>query len=416
MKTTLLLGFHLLPALSLALSSMADKKIKVDDNDIPSFYLENAVQYDQEDVIQNVTLLQAKMSQLHLAKRDHKDEDDETLSGHCQRDLDAAIQNATLLQAKMDRIVDEFNAELDSLENELKKKAKQVESAEERYREARKKLIEAEGELKFMHKQALSSYVNFTLLHEDVVNGIENRVFMTGKYVQNLLKPRVRWAASMTRRAYRAEQRHLQPKRALLKRKVDILSNKFDDLWSQSTFFRPFVERTMLAVSTKVYSRIEPSIKVAQEAVYFSVVSVIEEVSRAAINYLDALAEKRKKKVHRNQELQLERRRRETTSRHKRHLDNIRRDMEKRKKNKEENDMEFTPSFFLGKAKEALEYSLTHSKQLANRASALLPLALSLLVARKFLIGSALLLLGIPSSLIWFICLVSFFRLFRSPR
>lgn len=328
----------------------------------------------------------------------------------CESNLETAIQNVTLLQEEIERMVGEFNAELDSLEHNLKRKIKQVQSAKARAGEIIKKQIELDGELRYMHQQAVSTYVNFTLMQEDVVHSVQKAFFGSWRFMENRwrrMNPRIRRA----KQAYHAELRRLRPRILSLERKITNLSNKVEKLWTKSTILRPFAQ----AVSTKLYQQFEPSIKVAKEVAFLTTVSTIEEVSSAGISFLDALAEKQKKKARRDQERQIERRRRATSNRHQRPIDDIRRDKDRRKlRNKaDDDDIDFTPSFLQRKAKGALEHALRHPKRLADRVSALFPLVLSLLATRTFLLGSVLLFLGIPTSLIWLICLVNFLRLIK---
>jgi len=325
---------------------------------------------------------------------------------HCQSSLEAAIQNATLTHEKMERMVEEFNTELDKIERNLTKKTKQAQSSEDRARETRRKLTEAESELRYMHTQAMSTYVNVTLMQEDVANSVRKRITGTLRYVENhyrrRLSPRIRRA----KQSYHAELRRQQPNIKSLKRKITSLIKKAENRWTKSTL-RPFVQRTMKAVSKKVYARVEPSLKVAQEAAYLSAVSAIEEVSRVGINYLDELAEKQKERARLDQERQLGRRRRATKDRRDKPVGR------KDRKKGDEDDFDFTPSFVQKKVKGALEHTLRHSKWIANRCSELFPLALSLLVTRGFLLGSILLFLGVPTILIWLICLVKLVRLVK---
>lgn len=318
----------------------------------------------------------------------------------CQSALEGSIK-------KMGRMEDEFNAELDTLEDKLKKSEKRAQSAEDRAKEARKRLIEAESELKYMHTQALSTYINVTLMKEDVVKSVGKRVSRSLRYWENhyhrRLVPRVRRAKGM----YHAELRRQQPNIASLKRKVFSLIKKVESRWGKSTLVRPFVHCTMKAASEKVYARLEPSLKVAKEAVYLSAVSTIEEISRAGITYLDALAEKQKGNARRDQERLLERRRRVIKDRHDRPKGR------KARKTADSDDFDFTASLLQRKVKVTLEYALRDSKRIAKRCSALLPLAFSLLVTRTFLIGSLLFFLGVPTSLIWLICLIKLLRLVK---
>mmetsp|Transcript_26345 Transcript_26345/g.41340 ORF Transcript_26345/g.41340 Transcript_26345/m.41340 type:complete len:380 (-) Transcript_26345:643-1782(-) len=312
-----------------------------------------------------------------------------------------------LCQAKIERMKDEFNAELDELEDKLKKKEKQAQSAEDRAREARRKLTEAESELKYMHTQARSTYVNTTLMKEDAVKSVRKRVSRSWRNWENhyhrRLVPRVR----RFRQFYHTELRRQQPNIASLKRKIFILIKKVESRWIKSTLLRPFVHRTLEAASEKVYARVEPSLKIAQEAVYLSAVSTIEEFSRAGITYLDALEEKQKGNARRDQERLLERRRHVIKDRHDRPKGR------KARKAADSDDFDFTASLLQRKVKVTLEYALRDSKRIAKRCSALLPLALSLLLTRTFLLGSLLLFLGFPTSLIWFICVVNLVRLVK---
>ncbi len=320
----------------------------------------------------------------------------ETALHQCQSSLEISIE-------KMERMEDEFNAELDTLEDKLKKSEKRAKSAEDRAKDARKKLIEAESDLKFMHAQAVSTYVNTTLMKEDVVKSVGKRVGRSLRYWENHYHRRLVPCMRRAKGMYHAELRRQQPNIASLKRRVFNLIKKVESRWGESTRLRPFVDRTMKAALEKVYPRVEPSLKVAQEAVYLSAVSTIEEVSRAGITYLDALAEKQKGNARRDQERQLERRRRVTKDR---------RDRPKRKKDRntvDSDDFDFTASLLLRKVKATLEYASGDSKRIAKQCSALLPLTLSLVVMRRFLLGSLLLFLGVPTSFIWFICLVNLF-------
>lgn len=320
----------------------------------------------------------------------------ETALNQCQSSLEGFIK-------EMERMEEEFNAELDTLEDKLKKTEKRLQAAEDRAKEARKKLIEAERELKFMHAQAVSTYVNATLMKEDVVKSVGKRVSKSLRYWENhyhrRLVPSMRRAKGM----YHTELRRQQPNIASLKRKIFSLIKKVESRWRKSTLLRPFVDCTMKAASEKVYSRVEPSLKVAQEAVYLSAVSTIEEVSRAGITYLDALEEKQKGNARRDQERQFERRRRVIKDRRDRP-----KGRKARRTEDSDNDFDFNAPLLQRRVKDTLEYALRDSKRIAKRCSALLPLALSLLITRRFLIGSLLLFLGVPTSFIWFICLVNF--------
>jgi uncharacterized protein YukE len=322
----------------------------------------------------------------------------------CQLDLEAATKKNAILEEKMQRMTDEFNIELDSLEATVKKSEKQKQTADEALSSMRKKLAETQAELDY----ALSSYVNFTLIQEDGVQ------YITGlaKRVQNRFVTKQQWrrTVSRARKAYRSEQQRLQPKMASLRRKVDMLSNEVEKMWEGANMIvlQPLVQR----IATK------QQLETLKEALYLSTVSAFEEISRAGIKYLDVLAKKQKERERRNQERRLEKRRRATKAdrRGRRHIDKIRHDMERkmRASRVDDDDMDFTPSFLHRKVKDTLEYTLKNSAQLTNRASALLPLALSLLIVRKFWVGMLLLAMGTPASLIWIIiCFVSWLRLIK---
>ncbi len=322
----------------------------------------------------------------------------------CQLDLEAATKKNAILEEKMLRMTDEFNIELDSLEATVKKNEKQKQTADEALSSMRKKLAETQAELEY----ALSSYVNLTLIQEDGVQ------YITGlaKRVQNRFVTKQQWrrTVSRARKAYRSEQQRLQPKMAFLKRKVDMLSNEVEKILEGANMIvlQPLVQRI---IGTEKLTTL-------QEALYLSTVSAIEEISRAGIKYLDVLAKKQKERERRNQERHLEKRRRakKADRRGRRHIDKIRHDMERKMKASrvDDDDMDFTPSFLHRKAKDTLEYTLKNSALLANRASALLPLSLSLLIVRKFWVGMLLLCMGVPASLIWIIiCFVSWLRLLK---
>ncbi len=311
----------------------------------------------------------------------------------CQLDLDAATKKNAILEEKMQRMTDEFNIELDSLEAAVKKNEKQKQTAEETLSSMRKKLAETQAEL------------DYALSTEDGVQ------YITGlaKRVQNRFVTKQQWlrTVSRARKAYRSEQQRLQPKMAYLKRKVAMLSNEVEKMWEGANMIvlQPLVQRI---IGTEKLTTL-------QEALYLSTVSAIEEISRAGIKYLDVLAKKQKERERRNQERRLEKRRRakKADRRGRRHIDKIRHDMERKMKASrvDDDDMDFTPSFLHRKAKEKLEYTLKNSTQLTNRASALLPLALSLLIMRKFWVGMLLLGMGVPASLIWIIIFIFFVSL-----
>ena len=319
-----------------------------------------------------------------------KNEADGAALLRCQSALETSMK-------KMERMVEEFNAELDTLEHNLKKTEKQAKAAEDRAREARRKLAEADSELGYMHTQAVSTYFNSTLVKEDSVKSVQKRISGTMKYVENCYRRRLSHRMRRIKQLYNAELRRQQPNIAALKRKIATLAKKAENRWEQSSVVRPFVQRSF----EKIFAHVEPSLKVVQEAVYLSTVSAIEEVSRAGISFLDALAETQKIKASLDQERQLGRRRRATKDRH-----------GKPKKNKiapkkrDEEDVHFTTSLLHRKVQATLEYGLSNSKRIANRCSQLLPLAVSLFVTGQFLLGSVLLLLGVPASFLWLICLV----------
>ena len=323
-----------------------------------------------------------------------KNEADGAALLRCQSALETSIK-------KMERMVEEFNAELDTLEHNLKKKEKQAKAAEERARAVHRKLAEAESELGYMHTQAVSAYFNSTLVKEDIVKSVQKRMSETMKYVENCYRRRLSHRMRRVKQMYNAELRRQQPNIAALKRKITTLSKKAENRWEQSAVVRPFVQRSF----EKIFAHVEPSLKVVQEAAYLSTVSAIEEVSRAGISFLDALAETQKIKASLDQERQLGRRRRAIKDRH-----------GKPKKNKidpkkrEEEEVHFTASLLHRKVQATLEYGLSNSKRIANRCSELLPLAVSLFATRQVLLGSVLLLLGVPTSFLWLICLVKLVR------
>ena len=344
--------------------------------------------------------VRSKEVKIAMADKLFKLEDSAALS-ICRSALDNAVQNATLLQEKIERMVEEFNAELDALERDLKKKAKQGQSLNHQSREMRRKLIEAEDELQYMHQQAISTYVNVTLMRENVVNSAKKRI------IGAITFHRRRWAPRFQRskQRYYAKLRRLNPYITKLKKELSSFAKLGEKRWTRSTLLRPMVQRTTKAVSKQFLARAGPYIKIAKEATYLSAVSAVEEISSAGISYLNKLAEKQKEKARRDYERQLDNRRRVTASGSAR--------MKKARAKVDDEDFEFTPSHLQREVKRVLEYSLRQPKRIADRGCELSPLILTLIATKGFLLGLVLLYFGIPTSMIWFLCLVNLFRLVR---
>ena len=375
--------------LRIGFTSMSGKLFKFNDSNAKK---KKKLSFSNLGTIQNVTILKTSEKNVMVGAALHR----------CQSSLDTSIQ-------KMELMVEEFNVELDALEYNLKKKEKQAKAAEDRARDARKKLSEVERELEFMHTQAVSTYVNSTLMKENVVKSIEKRISGAIRYVENYYRRRLIHRIRRAKQLLNAKLRRHQPNILSLKRNIIRLAKTVESRWAKSTLLRPFVQLTMKAASKKIYAEMEPSLKVAKEATYLSLVSLVEEVSRAGITYLDALAEKQKVKASLDQERLLGRRQRAIKDRH----DRSKGKGKNTRKKRDDEDFHFTASLLQRKVKGILEYSLRNSKRIANGCSELLPLAVSLIVTRTLVLGSILLLLGVPTSFIWFICLVNLVRLVK---
>mmetsp|Transcript_9581 Transcript_9581/g.20099 ORF Transcript_9581/g.20099 Transcript_9581/m.20099 type:complete len:472 (-) Transcript_9581:26-1441(-) len=318
-----------------------------------------------------------------------------------------SFQHSMSLQEKIDRmesecirILNETDAEIESLRRDLEVRKRQAKSAEERYHDTRKKVVDLEGELQQMHKKAVSKYVNLTLIQSDAWYLVER---IASKTVRNAEK---RWG----RHYYSENSSRLERcKRAVGKAIMvaDLYISKSMGRLYRTIVSMPVVKSVLIETSqivNRVYSQHEDNINELVEALRLSAVSAIEEFSKAVINLLDESVKKEEEKRKRRME-----RKKDPVHRHKQTV--ARRRPEKKLDLDEEDgflihDDHFEPSTFHLKSKVLFGNILRNSENLAERAFEFTPLFLSLLVTNNIILGVILFNLGISKGLIWLICVI----------
>ena len=341
----------------------------------------------------------------------------------CQNELADSIQatkslemEVERLEKKLLRVVNETNTELDSLEEKTKRQEHQLKSKEDRYQDQRRRLLSAEAQLKQMHAAAASQYVNFTLMREDALGGIERTFSMVSRSAnirwghhfrdaKRRFRPALKDANRRWNRRHREMSSSLRPKIASIKRNMQ-------DRWARSTIVRPLLEGSVDAVSGPVhdvYQKYEPTIDEVRAACQLTVVSAIEETSKSAIHYLE-----------KEERMKLEREERERNkSPLQKRLEYKRRNRRNEKQNQEvaPREANIVPSFINLRARVFFKYALANSEKLYDQGVALLPLAVALSVTGSCIsciIASILVFCHIPTQLIWIFVVVNFMRTRRT--
>ena len=356
--------------------------------------------------------------QLNVTRKDEEIFDYQILLQEAMSELAAAIserndsfQNFKSLQEKMERmeqehlkIMNNTETEMMILRQDLERRKRQVKSTEDRYHDTRKKLAEVDRELRKMHKRAISQYVNFTNMANDAWSQIEKTTAKANNIVESRwgrqyrrLRPRIQRANRHVKNMYRNAESTLRQKLTSLQRKM--MSN-----WHRSTIFRPYSENTWKQVSSlagNIYLQHEPAINEAKEACHLSAISIIEEISKSVISFLDASVKEREERMKK-----LKEQRNDPISRHKdrmkRHKDGFGTD-EKRDKDDEFVVENIKPTILHLKTREFCTWVLDNSVELVKRGTAMMPLALTLIVSKSVVVGLVLLYFGVPYEFVWFV-------------
>ncbi len=316
-----------------------------------------------------------------------------------------SFQYTTSLQEKIHRMESEClrilngtEAEIENLRRDLESRKRQAKSAEDRYQDTRKKMLDLEGELRQMHQKATSKYVNFTLIKSDALYHVGRIASITVRHAEK------RWG-----RHYYSEisPRFERCKRAMENaiKVADMYVSKSVSRLYKTIVSMPLVETLLIKTSQiadRVYSQHRDGINEAVEAIRLSAVSAIEEFSKAAISLIDESAKEEEEKIKRRM------RRKKDPIQH--HAQMMGRRRYGSKFDIDEGDQfsvhddHFQPSAFHLKSKSFFNNVLRNSKNLAENAFVLTPLILALLVTRNMIFGAILFLLGTPVSLIRLIC------------
>jgi len=330
----------------------------------------------------------------------------------CQKELSRVIadKNATInrMEGAYMRTLNETYSELDRLEEKTKKQDRQFKSTEDRYQETRKKLVEADAELRRMHICAANQYVNFTLIREDAWNGIARRYANAARDVER------RWGRSARMRMQgfkRKWKKTYMEKNSQVQQKLAPFKRSAHAKWKQSTFVRPrlcSLWKTLTGAAREVYRPFEPAVEEAKVAFRLSIISAIEETSKGILGYLekdDRLKQER------------ERERSKGSSVLQRKLEYKRRNRNRRKG--DQNYEEFIPKknkepfLFNLKAIDLCKYALTNAAKIYEDSVATLPLAVALSLSCNMIVGGVGCLfcfLGIPTQLIWAFVILQFIK------
>ena len=335
------------------------------------------------------------------------DESDVLALSNCQADLANAIANSTANEEKLwkmekeyVRVLNETYSELDKLEEQVAAQMKQVASWEERYKNTHKKLMEANAELSFMHSAATSSWVNHTQIGIDAINSIKYMFKKSlrwsgadrrwNRYHRGTLRPMIQDAKRSWNRMYREMNASLKPK-----------ITKMHEKWTQSKARHLVNDSLSVAVgkARDVYRPLEPTIEEMKMACRLSVVSAIEESSKAILYYLEKderMKQERNDKSPTALQRQLEYKRRN------------RRGDKKKQYHEFKRQVNVEPSAVNLKARTVFKYTLANSEKLYQDCEALLPVVIWLSMARCGMFGSIFLFLGVPTS---YICALAFVKL-----
>lgn len=330
----------------------------------------------------------------------------------CQKELSRVIadKNATIsrMEGAYMRTLNETYSELDRLEEKTKTQDRQIKSTEDRYQETRKKLVEADAELRRMHICAVNQYVNVTLIREDAWNGIAGRYANAARDVER------RWGRSARMRmqgfkrkwnkTYTEKNSQVQQKLAPFKRSVQAQ-------WKQSTLLRPrlvSLRKTLMGAAREVYLPFEPAVEEAKVAFRLSIISAIEETSKGILGYLE-------KEDRLKQERERERSKGSSVLQRKLEYKRRNRNRQKGDRNYEEfiPKKNKDPSLLNLKARDFFKYALTNAGKIYVDSVAMLPLALALSLSCNMIVvgvGCLFCFLGIPTQLMWAFVILQFIR------
>lgn len=285
-------------------------------------------------------------------------------------------------------IINETNTQLDNLEGQLKVTERKLAHSEDQHRSANKKWLDANDELHLMHSDAIKQWVNVTLIKEDICSGIKytlSRVSRRSGLRQRYRKLSRGTLEPMMKEGKRRWNKLNREMNGYQKQKVKLVKRKMLEWWDKSTTIRPLVD------SSLNYTKLEPYADDMAVSSKMTVVSAIEETSKAILRFL------KKEKEDSRDEAQHQRR-------------NSRRDNDKGKQKRQVPKRQVNaveqPSAMNLKVRTFFEYTLANSNKLYEDGVKLLPLAIVLSWARWSIVGCILLFLGMDVSLIWTIVIV----------
>ena len=292
------------------------------------------------------------------------------------------------INTEFNMIINETNTQLDNLEGQLKVTERKLAHSEDQHRSANKKWLDANDELHLMHSDAIKQWVNVTLIKEDICSGIKNilsRVSRRSGLRQRYRKLSRGTLEPMMKEGKRRWNKLNREMNGYQKQKVKLVKRKMLEWWDKSTTIRPLVD------SSLNYTKLEPYADDMAVSSKMTVVSAIEETSKAILRFL------KKEKEDSRDEAQHQRR-------------NSRRDNDKGKQKRQVPKRQVNaveqPSAMNLKVRTFFEYTLANSNKLYEDGVKLLPLAIVLSWARWSIVGCILLFLGMDVSLIWTIVIV----------
>lgn len=322
-------------------------------------------------------------------------------ASECENDLEKVIADTNrtiqLMEREYRNVLNETYTKLDLLEAKLGKQERQLQTTDERLHESRKKLSEADAELRKMHAAAMRQYVNTTLMREDAWNGMEKMLTKACRRVER------RWG-----HYFRGMRLSIQKKRQIWNRRrvktrlnlhphIVLIKRNVQNRWEKSTLVRPLLDRLVemgKVAAFEMYRPLKPTITEVEIACRLSIVSAIEEFAKTLLNFLEKDERLKLEKGH------ARKKRRDPMQRH---LEFKRRNRRHEFQNHEEFFWEdlAKPSPLKLKAREYVKYALENSNQVYAEFVSLAPLVLALYLSRCGIVGSLFWLMGIPCPVIW---------------
>lgn len=116
------------------------------------------------------------------------------IENRCKSDYDEALQNLTYFKENNSRLirnhdkkVNDLKRQISTIDKELENVRRRQKSIEEKYFDERKRVNDMDRELRQMHRAAMTTYFNVTLVRENSVKIIMNKIENSMDFVESLL-------------------------------------------------------------------------------------------------------------------------------------------------------------------------------------------------------------------------------------